>query len=76
MTESPWVPLSNALMGLGALLLGAGALIRLAGKWPWLGRLPGDIHIQKENFSFHFPIVTCLVISLMLTLLFNWFRKP
>lgn len=48
--------------------------------WPWLsklplGRLPGDIHIVKEGFSFYFPIVTCLVISLLLSLLIWLFRR-
>jgi len=48
--------------------------------WPWLsrlpfGRLPGDIHIVREGFSFHFPIVTCIVISLLLSILFWIFRR-
>lgn len=48
--------------------------------WPWLsklplGRLPGDIHVVKEGFSFYFPIVTCLVISLLLSLLIWFFRR-
>jgi hypothetical protein len=41
----------------------------------WLGRLPGDINYSKDNFSFHFPIVTCLILSAILTLLFWLFRK-
>jgi uncharacterized protein YybS (DUF2232 family) len=41
----------------------------------WLGRLPGDIHYTKGDFSFHFPIVTCLLLSLVLTFLFWLFRK-
>jgi hypothetical protein len=41
----------------------------------WLGRLPGDIHYSKENSSFHFPIVTCLILSAILTLLLWLFRK-
>ncbi len=48
--------------------------------WPWLrklplGRLPGDIHVIKEDFSFHFPIVTCLVISVAVSLLIWFFRR-
>jgi hypothetical protein len=48
--------------------------------WPWLaklglGRLPGDIHIEREGFSFHFPIVTCVIISLVLSFLVSLFRK-
>ena len=41
----------------------------------WLGRLPGDIHYTRGNFSFHFPIVTCLLLSLFLTLIFWLFRE-
>jgi membrane protein implicated in regulation of membrane protease activity len=41
----------------------------------WLGRLPGDIHYSRHNFSFHFPIVTCLLLSLVLTLLWWLFRR-
>lgn len=67
---------------LGKLLIVAGMLIVAAGiiLWSgvgrnWLGRLPGDINVQKENFSFHFPIVTCLIVSALLTLLLWLFRK-
>ena len=57
-----------AVMGLG-LLLWSGV-----GK-NWLGWLPGDIHYSKGNFSFYFPLVTCLLLSLLLTLLLWLFRK-
>jgi hypothetical protein len=62
------------LIVLGTALVAAGLA------WPWLtrlglGRLPGDIVIQRPNFSFYFPVVTCLVISVVLTLLFWLFRK-
>jgi hypothetical protein len=56
-------------------LLIVGILCVLAGLgWPWLskfpfGRLPGDIHIVRDGFGFHFPIVTCLLISIVLTAL-------
>lgn len=58
----------------GLVLLAAGLL------WPWLrrlplGRLPGDIHIVREGFSFSFPIVTCLVISVVVSLLLWFFRR-
>jgi hypothetical protein len=58
-----------------------GAVLVVAGlAWPWLrklpfGRLPGDIHVVREGFSFHFPIVTCLVISVLVTLLIWLFRR-
>lgn len=54
------------VLGVGLCLLG-GALL-LAGKVPGLGRLPGDVRIEREHFSFYFPWVTCLVLSLALSL--------
>ena len=62
------------LVILGAVLLVVGFA------WPWLaklglGRLPGDIHIERDGFSFHFPIVTCVIISLVLSFLVSLFRK-
>lgn len=62
------------LIVVGIALVAAGVL------WPWLsrlglGRLPGDIAIQRQNFSFYFPVVTCLAISVLVTLLFWLFRK-
>ena len=41
----------------------------------WLGRLPGDIRIERGNFGFYFPIVTCIIISVVLTLLMSLFRR-
>lgn len=66
--------MQQLLIILGILLLVMGLL------WPWLsqlplGRLPGDFHIERENFSFHFPLMTGLVISVVLTLILWWMRK-
>jgi hypothetical protein len=41
----------------------------------WLGQLPGDVNVSKGNFSFHFPIVTCIVLSILLTIILRLFRK-
>jgi len=41
----------------------------------WLGRLPGDIHYSRGNYRFYFPIVSCLILSLVLTLLLRLFRR-
>jgi hypothetical protein len=67
---------------LGKILMVAGVLIALVGAalWfgfgrGWLGRLPGDIHYERGNFSFHFPIVTCLLVSVVLTIILRIFRK-
>lgn len=59
----------------GLVLAAVGGLIWMGFGKGWFGRLPGDIHVTKENFSFHFPIVTCLLISLALTLIAWLFRK-
>jgi ribose/xylose/arabinose/galactoside ABC-type transport system permease subunit len=67
-------PVQRILIVLGGVILAAGLA------WPWLrklpfGRLPGDIHIVREGVSFHFPIVTCLVISVVVSLLIWLFRR-
>ena len=61
------------LMTLGVLLLLGGAVLYFGEKYFNLGRLPGDIHIERENFRFHFPIVTSLLVSVILTILLNLF---
>lgn len=58
-------------MTLGALLLIAGAIIHFGGKYLPLGRLPGDFHWQSDNVSFHFPVVTSILVSIVLTILLN-----
>ena len=59
----------------GLLLAAVGALLWSGLGRGWLGRLPGDINYSKGNFSLHFPIVTCLLLSVILTLLMWLFRK-
>ena len=63
------------LMVAGLVLLVAGALLWSGIGKGWLGSLPGDIHLRKGNFQFYFPIVTCLLISLLLTLILWLFRR-
>ena len=65
----------KGLIALGVLLLAIGILILLAGKIPFLGRLPGDIKIEKENVSFYFPLATCLLLSALVSFLFWLFSK-
>ena len=71
--------LGKLLLGFGALMVLLGLVLifagNLSGKVPWLGRLPGDIHIQRGNWSFYFPLATCLIISIILTLLFSLFGR-
>jgi len=62
--------IGRILILIGIICLLAGIVLLLNIKIPWLFKLPGDIRIEKENFRFYFPIVTCLLISIVLTLLF------
>ena len=62
-------PLGRALIFVGVILTGFGLVLLLTPKIPWLGRLPGDIIIQREHFSFYFPLASCLVASVILSLL-------
>ena len=59
----------------GVVLAALGLVVMLAGKVPFLGRLPGDIVYRKGNTVLYFPLVTCLVISLLLTLVMSLFRR-
>ena len=63
------------LMWLGGALVVIGALLSFGAKLPWLGRLPGDIVIERENFRFYFPIVTSILISIVLSLIAALFRR-
>ena len=67
--------LGKYLVILGLIIAGVGILLWSGFGRNWLGRLPGDIHYAKGNFSFHFPIVTCLLLSLLVTLILWLFRK-
>ncbi len=51
----------------GLVIAAIGAVWLLAPHVPWLGRLPGDIAVEREGFRFYFPIVTCIILSLLLT---------
>jgi hypothetical protein len=64
----------RGLIGVGLVLVAAGLGWRWLRRLP-LGRLPGDIHIVRDGFSFHFPVVTCLVVSAVVTLLLWLFRR-
>ena len=58
----------------GIVLIVVGLLWMAGGRFLNLGRLPGDIVVEKENFKFYFPIVTCILISVVLSLAFSLFR--
>jgi hypothetical protein len=67
--------LGRLLIVAGVLLAAVGVVVMLAGKVPFLGRLPGDIVYRRGGTTFYFPLVTCLVISLLLTLVMSLFRR-
>ena len=67
--------LGKLLILLGVFIILIGLLLMIGDKIPWVGKLPGDIIIKKEKFSFYFPITTSILISIILTLLFWIMRK-
>jgi len=67
--------LGKMLILLGVFIILIGLLLMIGDKIPWVGKLPGDIIIKKEKFSFYFPITTSILISIILTLLFWILRK-
>ena len=67
--------LGRTLIIFGLVLVVVGVILSFAPKIPWLGRLPGDIVIRRESFSFYFPLATCLLVSAILTLVLYLFRR-
>ncbi len=72
-----WTTLGKVLIGIGLGIVALGVLLVVAERVPglgkafsWLGKLPGDISIKRDNFSFYFPIATSIVLSILLSLLF------
>jgi membrane protein implicated in regulation of membrane protease activity len=61
--------LGRLLVVLGGLIVLVGLVLILVGRVPWLGRLPGDISIQRGNWSFYFPLTTSILISVVLSIL-------
>ena len=67
--------LGKALVILGCALVVLGVIFWFGGKLPWFGRLPGDFRVEREHFKFYFPLTTCLLISVVLTVFFRLFGK-
>jgi len=68
--------IGKTLIIFGIILVGIGVLLNFMHKIPFLGKLPGDIYIQKKNFTFYFPLTTSILISILLTFLFwLWSRR-
>ncbi len=69
-------PLGRILIVLGVALVAVGLLVTFAGRLPFgLGRLPGDIYIQRKNTSFYFPLATCLILSVVFSLVMWILRR-
>ncbi len=69
------VDFGKALIFVGILFVVLGLVFSFGVRIPWLGQLPGDIYIQRERFTFYFPLATCLLLSLILTLVLYLFRR-
>ena len=67
--------LGRTLIFFGIVVVIVGILLSLSDKLPWLGHLPGDIHIQRGRFSFYFPLTTCIVVSVVISLVAYLFRR-
>ncbi|HVP28514.1 MAG TPA: DUF2905 domain-containing protein [Myxococcota bacterium] len=67
--------IGRGLVVLGVVLVAVGALLAWAPQVPWLGKLPGDIRIERPGGSFYFPLASCVLISIVLSLLLNLFGR-
>lgn len=63
------------LLLFGLIVAGVGLLLLLTDKVGWIGKLPGDITVRRGNFTFYFPLATCILASIVLSLLLWFFRK-
>ena len=67
--------LGKTLIVFGIVLIAVGVVFTFGGKLSWFGKLPGDIYIQKRNFTFFFPITTSIIISIILSVIFILLRR-
>lgn len=67
--------LGKTLIIIGLVIAVIGVILTFAGKIPWIGRLPGDIHVKRDNFTFYFPLATSILISVILSLILWLLRK-
>ncbi|HEV8725790.1 MAG TPA: DUF2905 domain-containing protein [Candidatus Binatia bacterium] len=65
----------KALIYLGILMAVVGVIFLLGGKIPWLGHLPGDLTIEREGYTFYFPLTTCVLISVIISLVLYFFKR-
>jgi len=71
--------LGKVLLGFGLVMVALGGMLlivgHLSGKVPWLGRLPGDIYIERDTWRFYFPLTTSILISIVLSLILSFFWR-
>ena len=67
--------LGKLLVLFGVVIAAVGLVLMLVGRVPWLGRLPGDIYIQRGTWTFYFPLATSILVSLVLSLLLYVFGR-
>ncbi len=67
--------LGKLLIGVGLLIVILGIILLVIPKVPFLGRLPGDVVVQRENFTFYFPVVSSILLSVILTIILNLFFR-
>jgi hypothetical protein len=67
--------LGKSIITIGIVLIVIGVLMTMAGKIPGVGKLPGDILIKKESFSFYFPLTTCILLSIIVSAIMYFFGK-
>ncbi len=67
--------IGKSLIIIGLIVAAVGVVLTLAGKVPWIGRLPGDICIKRDNFTFYFPLATSILISVFLSLILWLLRR-
>ncbi len=67
--------IAKSLILMGLVIVALGAMLWLFSGVPFFGRLPGDIYVRRGNFTFYFPIVTCILISIVVSLIFALLRR-
>ena len=68
-------PLGKSLVLIGISVVLIGLLVWGLSSIPYIGRLPGDIYVRRDNFTFYFPLATCILISIIATILFSLMRR-
>jgi Protein of unknown function (DUF2905) len=68
-------PFGKILIYIGILLVVVGVIFLFGAKLPWLGRLPGDLIIERGGSTFYFPLTTCILISVIISLVLYFFRR-